>query len=213
VADSRSALEGVRRFESCLPHVARPKKMITEEEGVMGLKLARDTIEKYLSEDTRLKAPEDLPACFEEERGVFVTLNKYGSLRGCIGYPYPMFKLKDAIMDAAISAAVGDPRFPAVTKAELADITIELTILTTPQVLKEEPKELPKHIEIGRHGLIVKRGIYQGLLLPQVATEYNWSSEEFLCQTCWKANLPQDAWLEKDTEVSTFEGQIFKEER
>lgn len=185
--------------------------MLTEEEGKEGLKLARAAIEKYLRDNTRLKAPDDLPSRFEEKRGVFVTLNKYDNLRGCIGYPYPVFKLNDAIMDAAISAAVSDPRFPPVTKAEFADITIELTILTMPQELKVKPKDLPGQIEIGRHGLIVKRGIYQGLLLPQVATENNWSSEEFLCQTCWKAGLSQDAWLEKDTEVSTFEGQIFKE--
>ena len=186
--------------------------MLTEEEGEEGLKLARAAIEKYLRENGRLKAHNDLPECFEEKRGVFVTLNKYGNLRGCIGYPYPVFKLKEAIIDAAISAAVSDPRFPSVTKEEFADITIELTILSTPQMLKVKPKDLPEQIEIGRHGLIVKKGIYQGLLLPQVATEYNWSAEEFLCQTCWKAGLPQDAWLDKDTEVSIFEGQIFKEE-
>ncbi len=185
--------------------------MLTEEEGAEGLKLARAAIEKYLRENSSLNAPGDLPASFEEKRGVFVTLNKYGNLRGCIGYPYPVFKLKDAIIDAAISAAVSDPRFPSVTKAEFEDITIELTVLSTPRMLKVKPKDLPEQIEIGRHGLIVKSGIYQGLLLPQVATEYNWSAEEFLCQTCWKAGLPQDAWLEKDTEVSTFEGQIFRE--
>lgn len=186
--------------------------MLTEEEGNMGLRLARAAIEQYLSEQTRLKAPADLPASFDEKRGVFVTLNKYGNLRGCIGYPYPVFKLKDAIIDSAISAAVGDPRFPPVTKREFENVTIELTVLSMPQVLKATPKELPTHIEIGRHGLIVKRGLYQGLLLPQVATEYNWAPEEFLCQTCWKAGLPLDAWLEEETEVSTFEGQIFKEE-
>ena len=187
--------------------------LLTEEEGEEGLKLARQAIEKYLSENRRLKAEEaHVPARFEEDRGVFVTLNKHGNLRGCIGYPYPVFKLKDAIIDAAISAAVSDPRFPPVTKEEFEDIVIELTILTMPQVLKAKPKDLPKQIEIGRHGLIVKKGMYQGLLLPQVATEYEWSAEEFLCQTCWKAGLPQDAWLDKDTEVSTFEGQIFKEE-
>jgi uncharacterized protein (TIGR00296 family) len=186
--------------------------MLTEEEGKRGLELARAAIEKYLSENTKPKAPDDLPACFEEKRGVFVTLNKIGDLRGCIGYPYPIFTLKEAIIDAAISAAVGDPRFPPVTKEEFEAVTIELTILTMPQELKVKPKELPEQIEIGRHGLIVKKGIYQGLLLPQVATEYNWSAEEFLCQTCWKAGLPQDAWLGEETEVSTFEGQIFKEE-
>ena len=186
--------------------------MLTEAEGIEGLKLARTAIETYLSEGVKIEAWEGLPAVFHDKRGVFVTLNKHGALRGCIGYPYPVFKLKDAIIDAAISAAVNDPRFPPVTKDELGAITIELTILTTPRVLKVKPKELPKHIEVGKHGLIVKRGIYQGLLLPQVATEYNWTAEEFLCETCWKAGLPQDAWLEEGTEVSVFEGQIFKEE-
>lgn len=185
---------------------------LAEEEGKKGLQLAREAIEQYLSDSMKMKQKNGLPVSFEEERGVFVTLNKYGTLRGCIGYPYPVFKLKDAIIDAAISAAVNDPRFAAVTEEELTDITIELTVLTVPLVLKEPPKELPKHIEIGKHGLIVKKGLYQGLLLPQVATEHNWSSEEFLCESCWKAGLPQDAWLDEDTEVSIFEGQIFKEE-
>ncbi|MFV9676367.1 MAG: TIGR00296 family protein [Methanosarcinales archaeon] len=185
---------------------------LAEEEGKKGLQLAREAIEQYLSDSMKMKPKKGLPVSFEEERGVFVTLNKYGTLRGCIGYPYPVFKLKEAIIDAAISAAVNDPRFQAVTEEELTDITIELTVLTVPQVLKEQPKELPEHIEIGKHGLIVKKGLYQGLLLPQVATEHNWSSEEFLCESCWKAGLPQDAWLDEDTEVSIFEGQIFKEE-
>ena len=210
MTDSRSAPVGVRGFESCPPHGTN-QTMLTEEEGKVGLKLARAAIKEYLSENSRTTAPGDLPAIFEEERGVFVTLNKYGNLRGCIGYPDPVFKLKNAIIDAAISAAVNDPRFPAVTLEEFEDVTMELTILTTPEELKVKPKDLPEQIEIGRHGLIMKKGIFQGLLLPQVATEYNWSAEEFLCQTCWKAGLPPDAWLEEDTEVSTFEGQIFNE--
>ena len=172
--------------------------MLTEEEGKRGLQLARAAIEQYLTENVKLKAPDDLPASFDELRGIFVTLNKFGSLRGCIGYPYPVFALKDAIIEAAIAAAVGDPRFPRVIQKELTNITIELTVLTMPQVLTVKPAELPKHVEVGRHGLIVKKGYTQGLLLPQVATEYNWSAEEFLCQTCWKAGLPQDAWLDDD---------------
>lgn len=186
--------------------------MLTEEEGKAGLRLARAAIEKYLDDHAKLKAPDDLPAIFDEKRGVFVTLNEFESLRGCIGYPYPVFALKEAIIEAAISAAVSDPRFPPVTQEEFNEVSIELTVLTMPQELQVKPSELPNHIEVGRHGLIVKKGMYQGLLLPQVATEYNWTAEEFLCQTCWKAGLPQDAWLEADTEVSTFEGQIFKEE-
>jgi len=198
--------------------------MLTEEEGKEGVRLARLAITKHLNENLRLKAInlDYLPACFEEKRGIFVTLNRYdGSLRGCIGYPYPVFALKDAIIDAAIAAAVNDPRFPPVTKAEFKDLVIELTILTVPQELKVKPAaKLLKQIEIGKHGLIVKKGVYQGLLLPQVATENNWSVEEFISQTCRKAGLPGDAWQDKKTGlettpglgVSIFEGQIFKEE-
>lgn len=187
---------------------------VTEEEGEIGLKLAREAIKKYLDENIKIKAPENLSEAFDEKHGVFVTLNKNEDLRGCIGYPYPILPLKDAIIEAAISASVSDPRFPPVTVNELANINIEVTILTTPQPLKvKQRKEMPKKIEVGRHGLIVKKGLYQGLLLPQVATENNWTAEEFLCQTCWKAGLNADAWLEEDVEVSTFEGQIFKERK
>ena len=185
--------------------------MLTAAEGRRGLELARAAIKHHLSEHTKFRAPGDLPAIFTEERGVFVTLTKFGALRGCIGFPYPVLPLKDAIIEAAISAAVFDPRFPPVTLRELNEIALELTVLSLPAVVKVKPAELPKHVEVGRHGLIVKRGYAQGLLLPQVAVEYQWSPEEFLCQTCWKAGLPQDAWLEVGTEVSTFEGQIFTE--
>ena len=186
--------------------------MLTEEDGKRGLELARAAIMEYLRTNTKITAPADLPPSFDEYRGVFVTLKVFGALRGCIGFPYPAFPLKEAIIEAAISAAVGDPRFPAVTLHEFKDVSIELTVLTLPQVLKVKPRELPRHIEIGRHGLIVKLGIQTGLLLPQVATEFGWDAEEFLCQTCWKAGLPQDAWLDEETEVSTFEGQVFSED-
>jgi len=186
--------------------------VLTAEEGRIALLLARRAIEKYVRQSERINPPEDLPASFEEKRGVFVTLKKHGELRGCIGYPYPVFKLKDALIDAAISAAVNDPRFPPVSAEELEAIKVEVTILTTPRRLEVPPSERPRHVEVGRHGLIVKRGAFHGLLLPQVAVEYNWDAEEFLCQTCWKAGLPHDAWLDPSTEVLTFEGQIFSEE-
>ena len=188
-------------------------RRLTEEEGRLGLKLAREAIEKYVRGGVKIKPPSDLPEIFNEKSGVFVTINKHHALRGCIGYPYPILPLKEAIIDSAINAAVNDPRFPPLSERELDEIELELTILTPPQRLKAKPKDLPKLVEVGRHGLIVKRGIYQGLLLPQVAVEYGWDAEEFLCQTCVKAGLPPDAWLDENTEVSIFEGQIFKERR
>lgn len=188
--------------------------MLTDIEGRAAVKLARKTIESFLSEE-RLPEPQELgfelSPVFGEKRGVFVTLTKKGLLRGCIGHPFPDSKLGDAIMDSAISAATCDPRFPPVENAELDDIIVEVTILTPPEKINAPPEELPDRIEIGKHGLIVRQGYCQGLLLPQVAPEHNMDSIEFLGHTCLKAGLSPDAWL-KGAEVSCFEGQIFKEE-
>jgi uncharacterized protein len=187
--------------------------MLTETEGRNAVKLARKTIEAFLSEE-RFPDPEELDfelsQVFGEKRGVFVTLTENGLLRGCIGHPFSDSTLEEAIMDSAISAAVNDPRFPSVEEDELKEIIVEVTILTPPEKINAPPKELPKLIEIGRHGLIVKQGYCQGLLLPQVAPENNMDSIDFLSNTCLKAGLAPDAWL-KGAEVSCFEGQIFKE--
>ena len=187
--------------------------MLTDIEGRTAVKLARKTIESFLSEE-RLPEPQELgfelSPVFGEKRGVFVTLTENGLLRGCIGHPFPDSTLEEAIMDSAISAATRDPRFPPVGEDELDDIVVEVTILTPPEKINAPPKELPDRIEIGRHGLIVKQGYCQGLLLPQVAPENNMDSIDFLSHTCLKAGLSPDAWL-KGAEVSCFEGQIFKE--
>jgi hypothetical protein len=187
-------------------------ELLTLEEGVSAVRLARSAVEKFVKEKKKVKA-ENLSKSFDEKRGVFVTLKKGGDLRGCIGYPYPIATLKDAIIDSAISAAVHDPRFEPVEKDELGGINIEVTVLTPPVRLKAKPEDMPKKVEIGKHGLIVKRGLYSGLLLPQVATEHGMDAEEFLSQTCMKAGLMPDAWLEDGTEMYTFEGQIFAEDK
>jgi len=187
--------------------------MLTDVEGRAAVKLARKTIELFLSEERLLEPQEldfELSPVFGEKRGVFVTLTESGLLRGCIGHPFPDSRLEDAIMDSAISAATRDPRFPPVREDELDKIVVEVTILTQPEKINAPAEELPEHIEIGKHGLIVKQGYCQGLLLPQVAPEYNMDSIEFLGHTCLKAGLLPDAWL-KGAEVSCFEGQIFKE--
>ncbi len=187
--------------------------MLTDVEGRDAVKLARKTIESFLSEE-RLPEPHELgfelSPVFGEKRGVFVTLTESGLLRGCIGHPFPDSRLEDSIMDSAISAATRAPRFPSVREDELDEIVIEVTILTPPEKINAPAEELPERIEIGKHGLIVKQGYCQGLLLPQVAPEYNMDSIEFLGHTCLKAGLSSDAWL-KGAEVSCFEGQIFKE--
>jgi len=172
------------------------------DQGKAAVELARRAIEGFLLSNRKVPPPNDLPVMFEEPRGVFVTLNS-GVLRGCIGYPYPTMKLKDAIIDAAISAAVYDYRFPPVNVSELETITIELTILTQPERIHSADE-----ITVGKHGLIVKKGVHQGLLLPQVATEYNWTSHEFVSHTFEKAGLSPGTL---GAELYVFEGQIFEE--
>lgn len=189
-------------------------ELLTEKEGNIALELARRAIIEYLSSNKTIEA-DDFPSVFYKNRGVFVTLNKRinttKELRGCIGRPYPVMLLGDAIIISAINAATEDPRFMSVTIKEMDDIEIEVTVLTMPYKLECKPEELPGKIEIGRHGLIVQKGFNSGLLLPQVAEEHGFNAEEFLTQTCMKAGLAPDAWFDPDTQVCAFEGQIFSQ--
>lgn len=185
--------------------------MLTLEEGALLVKTARKTIETYLREGKIISKP-DVPGKLLEHRGVFVTLTKRGELRGCIGHPMPTMPLIDSLIDSAISAATRDPRFPPVGLRELHEIEIEVSILTKPEILKvKHPKEYPDHVVIGRDGLIVESRGCAGLLLPQVAVEYGWDAEEFLSNTCIKAGLMPDSWLDRNVRVSRFSAQVFSE--
>ncbi|MFZ2410378.1 MAG: TIGR00296 family protein [Candidatus Methanoperedens sp.] len=186
--------------------------MLTKSEGDMAVRLARRAIEECLRFGKKLN-PDNLPKVFREKRGVFVTLSikrQSKELRGCIGRPYPVLPLGEAIIVSAINAARDDPRFNPVKPEEMDNIVIEVTVLTVPKRINAKPGELPEKIVIGRDGLIVATGMHSGLLLPQVAVEHGFDSTEFLCQTCMKAGLMPDAWL-SDAEVYSFEGQIFEE--
>jgi len=187
-----------------------------DEEGEFLVRTARSAVEEYVKYRNRIEPPGETPDKMRQKAGVFVTLNTYpdGMLRGCIGHPYPDSPLIDALIDSAISACSRDPRFPPVGREELDRISVEVTVLTPPEQIKvKKPSEYADKIELGRHGLIVKKGWYQGLLLPQVATEYGWDAEEFLSQPCHKAGLPLMAWLDEDTQVLRFEGIVFSEEK
>ena len=181
--------------------------LLTDADGAFAVARARTLIEAVV-----LRKPVEeieYPPAFSAKRGVFVTLTEAGDLRGCIGIPYPVMPLSEALEDAAVSAAVRDPRFRPVEPEELADISLEVTVLTPPEALICRPAERPEYVEVGRHGLIAKAGSRSGLLLPQVATEYGWTPAEFLSQTCIKAGLPQSAWRESSCTIFLFEGQIF----
>lgn len=189
---------------------------LTEEEGGFLVGLARTSIEAALGSSEKVT----LDGVSEKLRipcGVFVTLNKVEgsshSLRGCIGFPYPVKPLADAVAEVAVSAALRDPRFSPVSKAEMDSVVIEVSVLTPPELLSvEKPDQYPSLIEIGRDGLIVARGQNRGLLLPQVPVEWGWDAEEFLTQCCLKARLQPDAWLLSGTEISKFRAIIFSED-
>ncbi|HML05196.1 MAG TPA: TIGR00296 family protein [Methanobacterium sp.] len=186
--------------------------MLSEEEGNFLVKLARESIETFINKRKKLEAPENTPEALKEEMGAFVTLNKEGVLRGCIGYPEPIEPLVNAVIDVAISAAVNDPRFSPVTASELGDLRVEVSVLTKPELIEvNRPEEYMNKIKTGEDGLIIERGPYKGLLLPQVAVEWGWNVEEFLYNTCVKAGLTADCWLYPDVKIFKFGSQIFHE--
>ncbi len=187
------------------------------DEGKFLINLARDTVKEYLENGKTLKPPKDTPKKLFERCGVFVTINsvRHGEkeLRGCIGYPYPTSPLVEAVIDSAINAATQDPRFPSLSMNELNGVVFEVSVLTPPEPVQvDNPKEYVRKIKVGEDGLIVEKGFYKGLLLPQVPVEWGWCEEEFLCQCCVKAGLPLDSWLTKGTKIFKFKAIIFEEE-
>ena len=165
--------------------------------------IARRSIEAAVKKE---KQPEfkNITGKLIEPYGVFVTLNKQGNLRGCIGRIIGDQALYLSCQQMAVAAALEDPRFRRVTEDELADLEIEISILTPPERITDFSR-----IKIGRDGLIISKGYNRGLLLPQVATDYGWSVEEFLEQTCHKAGLPSDAYKSSDAEVYMFSAEVF----
>ena len=186
---------------------------LSDSDGEMLVKTARAVVTEFLKTKNKMKLDKDFEESFSSNAGVFVTINHQSNLRGCIGYPLPDKKLYNALLEAAISAATEDPRFPSVAFEELDQITFEVTVLTPPQEIEvSDPQEYPSKVKVGRDGLIVKSGFNSGLLLPQVPKEYGWNEEEFLGHTCEKAGLPKEQWKEKDTKILKFEGIVFKEQ-
>ncbi len=142
-----------------------------------------------------------LDAC----RGAFVTIHRRGELRGCLGRIEADLPLAGVVAELAASVSDSDPRFEPVDPLELAEIDIEISVLT-PMIEVSSIEE----IEVGRHGLLIEQGLCHGLLLPQVATEHGWDRETFLGHACQKAGLPFDAWR-NGARVLVFEAQIFGE--
>jgi len=185
--------------------------VLTQEEGRLAIKIVRENILSYLN-DKIYQCEYELPDIFYEKLGVFVTLNKHDSLRGCIGYPEPYEKLIDALLDVSLASAFDDPRFNPLTMDEYDDIKIEISVLTKPQkIYVENYEEYLSEIELGTDGLIIEKGYSRGLFLPQVATEQNWNLEEYLTNLCYKAGLSSNSWKDDDCVLYKFQAQIINE--
>lgn len=178
---------------------------LSAEEKQALLRIARETIEAELAG----KAPPGAPrkGALAEPRGAFVSLKKRGTLRGCIGFIEPRKPLAQTVEEMAAAAAFQDPRFPPLRKEELKDLRVEVSVLTPLRRVNDVGE-----IEVGTHGLYIRRGGRGGLLLPQVATEWRWDRDTFLKETCRKAGLAPEAWKDPETEIYVFSADVFGEE-
>ena len=181
--------------------------MLEKEEQKELLSIARHSVETAVRDGKVYQCSAGKYASLARDRGAFVTLRKNGNLRGCIGFTAPIQPLCLSVRDAAMSAALRDPRFEPVSKQELNQITYEISVLSPMRRVLDF-----KAITIGKHGLLVKRGNIEGLLLPQVATDYKWDVPTFLQHTCQKAGLPPDAWQNDQTDVFMFSAFVFSED-
>jgi hypothetical protein len=170
------------------------------------LKIARNSVETRVRErKIYLVGSTGFPR-LEEARGAFVTLKEHSELRGCIGYVSPIKALAETVRDVAAAAAVEDPRFEPVTTAELPLLEYEISVMSPVRRVLDI-----KQIKVGKHGLIMKNGNFEGLLLPQVPVEEHWDLDTFLQQTCLKAGLPRQAWKDEDTDIFMFTALVFGE--
>src|ERR1700734_3902443 len=141
----------------------------------------------------------------QQPSGAFVTLHRRGRLRGCVGQLPGHDSLAAVVAHCARSAALHDSRFEPVQAAELSEIEIEVSVLSALEDVTLEA------IEAGKHGLVVSQGRQRGVLLPQVATQFHWSAQRFLEETCVKAGMDCEAWKDPATRVQAFTAEVFSE--
>jgi AmmeMemoRadiSam system protein A len=166
-------------------------------------RIAKTVIEKRARKDplpTMTPSSEKL----KENCGAFVCVYKKGMLRGCIGSLEANEPLHKTVEEMAQAAAFRDPRFTPVREDELPYLELEISVLTPLRKIED-----PEEIQVGLHGILIRRGMWSGLLLPQVATERNWDRWTFLQETCRKAGLPLDAWKDKEINIYVFSADVF----
>jgi AmmeMemoRadiSam system protein A len=168
-------------------------------------RVARESIKAHFKGEKSV-LPQVTSPILNTSSGVFVTLHRHGQLRGCIGYLEACKPLLASVQEMAVAAAFGDPRFPPLREDELADLDIEISVLSPMHQIKNIDE-----IQVGRDGIYIERGGHRGLLLPQVATEYGWDRLTLLKQTCTKAGLPQNAWEDPASRIFIFSAKILHE--
>lgn len=178
------------------------KAPFTGEERKELLALAKKTIRTYVTTGKEPEVDIKNPK-FRADGAVFVTITEKGSLRGCIGNIQPVMPLYQSVIKNAVAACSADPRFPPMTKDELKDIGVEISILSPLKPLKDV-----RDIQVGKHGLVIRKDGRSGIFLPQVATEFGWNRETFLEKLCTKAGLPEGSW--KNADLYTFTAEIIK---
>jgi uncharacterized protein len=182
--------------------LAAPNPEYNQEERSVLLRLAHRAIETAL-EGQKLDLTPPTPH-LAELRGAFTTLHLEGHLRGCVGFVIPAYSLYRTVAETARAAAFDDSRFWPVSKGELPNLQVEISVLSPLRPI------LPEHVEVGQHGLVVSFGGFRGLLLPQVPVEHGWDRITFIQQTCAKAGLPEDAWRYGAT-LEAFTAEVFGE--
>lgn len=185
---------------------AAPAFSLAEPDREELLKLARLSVETAVREQKLYDYKGAASPPLMQERGAFVTLKEKGELRGCVGYIAPMRPLSYTVRDVAALAAVRDRRFPPVTAAELGELRYEVSVLSPLRRVLDV-----RNIEVGRDGLVIRRGDSEGLLLPQIPVEQGWDRATFLEQACLKAGLPANAWRDERTDIFSFTALVFGE--
>ena len=188
--------------------------IITIEEGIELVRLARTSVESYIKNGKIINSP----IKSNKKSGVFVTVyhlnikNSQKNLRGCIGYIIPLKNIHDLVIAAAINAATKDLRFSAISERELDEVIFEVSVLTKPLLIRVDNSDVSLNkIVIGRDGLMLESGYGSGLFLPQVPVEQKWNVREYLTNLCYKTGAPSDAWLLPDSKLYTFHSIIFRE--
>jgi hypothetical protein len=170
------------------------------------LALARKSVEYVVGKGELYAPAASASATLNQERGAFVTLTESGQLRGCIGYTSAMKPLYMTVRDTATHAALHDPRFRPVSASELPKLEYEVSVLSPLRRVVDV-----EQIKVGQHGLLMKNGDYEGLLLPQVPVEQGWDRQTFLEETCRKAGMGSNCWKDEDTDIFEFTAVVFNE--